>query len=65
MNQGFVLVTGKDAGRDQVSAGRDLGQRIGCLAVPSQDMTQLEAIKLVLKSKNLLVVCYHLGVVIA
>ena len=60
-----MLVTGKDAYWHWLSAGCRLHKHVGRLIEAPRDVIEFKAIEFVLQPSDFLVVCIHLGVVIA
>jgi hypothetical protein len=60
-----MLVTSKDASWYGLSAERHLGQSINCFVEPSQNMVELEAIKIFFQFLDLVVVGSHFCIMIA
>ena len=48
-DRGLVLITGEDASRHRLSAGRRFHQRVGCLVETPQDVIELETVELILQ----------------
>ena len=63
--RGFVLITGKDAYWDWLSAGCCFCERVGRFVEAPRDVIEFEAIEFVLQMSDLLIVRLHLGVVAA
>ena len=61
--RGFVLITGKDACWDWLSAGCCFCKRVGRFIEAPGDVIEFEAIKFVLQPSDFLIVCLHLGIV--
>ena len=64
-DQGFVLITGKDACWDWLSAGCCFCECVGRFVEAPGDMIEFEAVEFVLQPSDLLTVCLHLGIVAA
>ena len=63
--QGLVLIAGEDTRRHRLSARCCFCKRVGRLVEVPWDVIEFEAIEFVLLPSDLLVVCGHLGIVIA
>ena len=63
--RGFVLITGKDACWDWLSARCCSCERVGRFIEAPRDVIEFEAVEFVLQTSDLLTVCLHLGVVAA
>ena len=60
-----MLIAGKDASQDWLSARRHLCQLTSYLIEPSGDVVELEAIELVLQLSDLMTIRSHLGIMAA
>ena len=60
-----MLITGKDASWDWLSAGCCFRKCVGCFVEAPWDVIEFEAVEFVLYPSDLLAVCNHLGIVAA
>ena len=60
-----MLITGKDACRDWISAGRCFCKCVSCFIEAPWDVIEFEAVEFVLQLSNLLTVHNHLGIMAA
>jgi hypothetical protein len=61
----LVEVSRENVWRDHSSTGRDFREFICGLVIPTCDVVELEAMKLVLKAPYLFIVGFHLGITAA